>query len=436
MRNLIKKIIIFKLDLLAKLYLWRFKPEIIAITGNVGKTSAKEAIAAVLKKEKKIRMSAGNLNNEFGVPLTILGDWSGEYYNTGSGPIFWIKVLLTGLFGLLVPQRYPEILVLEYGAEKPGDIKKLSRKFKPHIAVVTAVGEIPVHVEYFSSPEALAREKAKLLEVLNAGDHAVLNFDDQAVLDMKEKTKAKITTYGFGENADLKISNFDFCIEDYKPAGITFKINHDDGFVPIKINGSVGRSQAWAATAGAAVGLILGMNLVEINEALGNYDPPAGRLRVLKGIKNTAIIDDTYNASPAATRLALETLRDLPAQRRVAILGDMLELGKYTIEAHEEIGNLAGSIADVLITVGARGKFIAYAAENQMPKKNIFSFINSDLAKANVQELIREGDLILVKGSQGVRMEKIVEEIMADPPAGGGNKKELLVRQGKRWLNK
>ena len=130
--------------------------------------------------------------------------------------------------------------------------------------------------------------------------------------------------------------------------------------------------------------------------------------------------------------MALETLRDLPAKRRMAVLGDMLELGKYTIEAHQAAGNLAGSIVDVLVTVGLRGKFIADSAENQMDKQNIFSFPTSDPAKAKVQELVQEGDLILVKGSQGVRMEKVVEEIMAEPE----RKKELLVRQEKKWLNK
>ena len=181
------------------------------------------------------------------------------------------------------------------------------------------------------------------------------------------------------------------------------------------------------------------MNLIEISEALGNHKGPNGRLKILKGIKNSTIIDDTYNSSPSATYLALETLKRLPAKRKIAVLGDMLELGKYTIEAHEAVGNAVGNIADILVTVGARGKFIAYAAENQMDKKNIYSFVSSNLAKQKVQELIENppngevrGDLILVKGSQGVRMEKIVEEIMAEPLL----KKELLVRQGRKWLRK
>src|SRR3989338_3116351 len=432
MKSFLNRILTFKLGLLAKLYLWRYRPVIIAVTGNVGKTSTKEAITAVLSSIKKVRSGKGNLNNDLGVPLTIISDRMEEYYETGNSVWFWFKVIAIAPFGLFFNKNYPEVLVLEYGADRPGDIKKLARKFRPDVGVVTAVGEIPVHVEYFTSSEAVAREKAKLIEVLKPTGHAVLNFDDQTVLDMKKKTKAQVMTFGFGEEADIRMSDFDFRTDNEKPLGVTFKVNYDNTFVPVRIDGSLGKSQSWAAGAATVVGVIFKMNLVQISEALSRYKPPKGRLRILKGIKNSIIIDDTYNSSPAANRFALETLRDLPAKRRMAVLGDMLELGKYTIEAHQAAGNLAGSIVDVLVTVGFRGKFIADSAENQMDKQNIFSFPTSDPAKAKVQELVQEGDLILVKGSQGVRMEKVVEEIMAEPE----RKKELLVRQEKKWLNK
>ena len=451
MKDIIKKIIVWKLGIIAKMYLRRYKPQIVAVTGNVGKTSTKEAIAVVLNKIKRVRSGKGNLNNEFGVPLTIVGNWADDYYEAGNTFWFWIRVLVVSFFGLIFQKNYPEILVLEYGADKPGDIKKLSKKYKPHIGVVTAVGEIPVHVEYVSGPEGVAREKGKLVEVLSASDFAVLNFDDLAVLEMKEKTKAKILTYGFGDGANIKISNFQFLIsteiprlkhgEPYpsneRPEGVSFKMNYNDtlhgggqGFVPFKLNGSLGKSQGYAAAAAAAVGSIFSMNLVDISEALSEYHGQKGRLKILKGIKNSTIIDDTYNASPLSTHLALETLRDLPGTRRVAVLGDMLELGKYTIDAHREAGNMVGSFVDLLICVGSRAKFIADSAFNQMPAGNIHKFETSDEAKLKVKELINEGDLVLVKGSQGMRMEKIVEEIMAEPE----KKKELLVRQSKKWL--
>ncbi len=417
-------------EILAKLYLWRFNPQIIGVTGNVGKTSTKEAIGLVVGRVKKVRIGGGNLNNEVGLPFNIISDSADEYYEKGGSLIFGIKSFFKAIFGLF-RHDYPEVLVLEYGADKPGDIKKLVSKYKPHISVVTAVGEVPVHVEYFSGPEAVAREKSKLVEALYSSDFAVLNFDDLSVLEMKEKTKAKVFTYGFGEGANIRISNFQFLISNEKPDGVSFKINYNDSFVPFKLNGSLGKSQGYAAAAAAAVGSIFCMNLVDISEALSEYHGPKGRLKILKGIKNSTIIDDTYNASPSSMHLALETLRDLPGTRRVAVLGDMLELGKYTIKAHQDAGNLAGSFIDLLICVGSRAKFIADSALNQMPKENIYRFETSDEAKLKIKELIKEGGLVLVKGSQGMRMEKIVEEIMAEPEI----KKELLVRQSNKWLS-
>lgn len=416
------------------MYIWRYKPVIVAVTGNVGKTSTKEAIGAVLSKIKRIRMSAGNMNNELGVPLTILGDWSERYYNKGSGIGFWSAVLIKGLAGLFVQPSYPEVLILEYGADRPKDIKKLAAKFKPHVGVITAVGDVPVHVEYFSGPEAVAKEKAKLIESLLPSDFAVLNHDDLAVLSMREKTKAQVWTFGFTEGAKVQVSNFDFKIGDGgKPKGVVFKLNHSESFVPVKLEDALGKAQALAASAAAAVGLIFDMNLVTISDALLAYRAPKGRMKLLNGIKNSLIIDDTYNAAPSAMHLALDTLRALPhSGRKIAILGDMLELGKYSVDAHREVGNLAGSFVDLLICVGTRAKFIADSAGNQMPKEHILAFDTSEGAKVKVRELLSENDLILVKGSQGMRMEKIVEEIIAEPQ----RKKELLVRQSGKWLEK
>lgn len=434
MKILIKKIIIWKLNIIAKMYIWRFKPEIIAVTGNVGKTSTKEAIAAVLSKIKRVRSGKGNLNNEFGVPLTIIGDWADDYYESGNSFLFWSKVLFMSFLKFFLAKNYPEILVLEFGADKPDDIGCLVGNYKPKIGVITAVGEIPVHIEFFTSREGLAREKSKLISALSIADHAILNHDDPVVYEMKEKTKAKIMSYGFSDGATIKLSNFDFRLDnDNKPDGIGFKVNYGaNTSVPFKIYGSLGKSQALAVGAAVCIGVIYGMHLIEISEALTDYRGPKGRMRILKGIKNSTIIDDTYNSAPSSAHLALETLNTLPAQRKIAILGDMLELGKYTIEAHEEMGNLAGRMANILVTVGARAKFAAYSAGNQMDGNDIYSFVNSNSAKVKVQELIQEGDLILVKGSQGMRMEKIVEEIMAEPL----RKKELLVRQSKIWQNK
>lgn len=432
-----KKILQKILTVLAKLYLIKYKPKIVAVTGNVGKTSTKEAIAAVLRSSgKRVRMSEGNLNNELGVPLAILGNYGEEYYEKGGSALFWLKVLFkatSSLFFGWLGRNYPEILVLEYGADRPGDIAKLAKNFKPQVGVVTAVGEIPVHVEYFSGPEELAEEKSKLIEALIVGDFAVLNYDDQIVLEMREKTKARISTFGFGEGVDVRISDFNLTsTASGEPEGVVFQLHHQSSFTPFKVDGSLGKSQAWAAAAAAAVGLIFGLNLVKISDALSSYQGPAGRLRILKGLKNSFLIDDTYNASPASTHLALETLKILSARRKIAILGDMLELGQYSIQAHQKAGDFVGTFATLLITVGLKAKFIAEAAGHQMLKENILSFTTSAEAASKVRELVKESDLILVKGSQGMRMEKVVEEIMAEPE----RKRELLVRQNKKWIIK
>lgn len=429
MRNFLQKI----LTVLARAYIVKYKPAIVAVTGNVGKTSTKEAIGAVLASHKRVRVSGGNLNNELGVPLTILGDWSEKYYRHGSSLNLWFMVLLQGVLGLISQKDYPEILVLEYGADHPGDIGQLVKLYKPQVSVVTAVGEIPVHVEYFSSPEAVATEKSKLVRTLDAGGLAVLNYDDPVVYGMKEVTKAQVKTFGTGDKASVRISNIDITTDNKgRPMGINFKLHMDGSFVPVKIHGSLGKGQAYASAAAMLVGWHFGLNMVQISQGLISYQGTPGRLRIIKGIKDSIIVDDTYNSAPAAMHLALDTLQECSAPRKIAVLGDMLELGKYSIEAHRAVGNKAGNLVNVLVCVGEKAKFIADSAANQMSKDSIFIFHTSDEAKLKVQELIEPGDLVLVKGSQGMRMEKIIEEIMLEP----GRKGELLVRQSKKWQAK
>ena len=427
MSYLLKKILVG----LARAQIRKYKPVIIGVTGNAGKTSAKEAIAAVLRRGKTVRIAAGNLNNEFGFALTILGNWDQEYYDRGSSIGLWLRVLWAGCRGLIVRRDCVEIFLLEYGADRPGDIKRLATAFKPHIAVVTTVGDTPVHVEFFRNTDAVAAEKANLMKVLTPVDYAILNHDDERVLDMKSKTEAQIVTYGFKEGSTIRISDFKYLSNDEsKPAGVAFEIRKASDFAPIKIDGSLGKSQAYAAAAATAVGMALGLDLVQIGEALRRYRGPNGRLKIIPGVNGSTIIDDTYNASPASTRLALETLRDSSGSRKIAVLGDLLELGEYTIPAHQNIGVLAASCADILVCVGSRAKFIAETSK--MAQDKIFIFGTSDDAKFKIRDLIRERDVILVKGSQGMRMEKIVAEIIAEPQ----RKKELLVRQSKRWLSK
>lgn len=430
MKNFLLKILMWKLRLIAKLTIARYKPAVIGITGNVGKTSAKAMIYAALSADRNVRASSKNFNNELGLPLNIIGGWE----KTG-GVIFWFKVILFGIGQLIIKNpRYPEILVLEYGVDRPDDMKYLLDIARPQLGIITAVGTVPVHVEFFNGPEGVAKEKAKLIAQLPTTGFAILNADDPKVLAMAGETRGRVITYGYSDKADIKIINFGNRLDtETGEAGISFKINYNGNVVPVKMNNILGKTAAYASAVGAAVGLIFGVNLVKIAENFNKMETPAGRLKVMKGIRGSIIIDDTYNASPLAMRESLEIFKNLKVKRKIAVLGDMLEIGKYTMEAHEEIGMLAAKRVDMLLTVGLRGNFIAEGAlKNKMPKNAVFTFDDIHEAGHFLQEKLRAGDVVLLKASQGVRLEKVVKEIMAEPLRS----KELLVRQDKVWLAK
>ena len=404
------KILQWLLKKLARWTIYRYQPTVIAITGSAGKTSTKEAIYAILRNYYKVRRASGNFNNEIGVPLTILGGWEEI-----GGIFFWPKVILRALICLLNPRKsaYPQILVLEYGADKPNDIKYLLEIARPKVGVVTAIGEIPTHIEFYQDRETLIRGKTRLIEQLPVSGYAVLNCDDPIVKAMETKTRGKIMTFGFSAGADVRVTNLEMNLDDGKPIGISFKIEYKGSITPFKIKGVLGRSHAYAAAAATYVGLISGLNLVQISESLlKNYKPAERRMNLVKGIKDTLIIDDSYNASPLSVREALAALGEIQNARRIAVLGDMLELGRYSPEAHEIIGALAKTRADVLITVGPRARFIIEGAlAKGFDRNKIFGFATVNEAKKFIQETIRKGDIILVKASRAIGLDKIVDEL-------------------------
>lgn len=435
LKQMPKKILILVLRALAQAILQRYKPQIIAVTGSVGKTSAKEAIYAVLKGHFNVRRNIKNYNNEIGVPLTILGQESGN-----QSPWRWLQIFLIGFFEIFYAKNYPKILVLEMGADKIGDIAYLTSFIKCNISVVTAIGEIPVHVEFFQGVDQVAKEKSNLVKCLKNEGWAVLNYDDQRVRAMAKKTSGQVFYYGFDEKADLRASNFEQRLEDLAEAGISFKVDYQGSNVPLRLRHVYAQHQVYAILAGVAVGLIYKMNLVEIAQALKNYQAPAGRLQMIRGIKNTWLIDDTYNSSPSSSLAALDLLNEAAKAaggdepgRKIAALGDMLELGSFTEEAHRKVGARAAQVADILLAVGEKSIFMADEAKKSgLPKENVWYFASSQEAGRELQDLIREGDIILVKGSQSIRMERIVKELMAEPERA----KELLIRQDERWENK
>jgi UDP-N-acetylmuramoyl-tripeptide--D-alanyl-D-alanine ligase len=263
----------------------------------------------------------------------------------------------------------------------------------------------------------------------------LLNRDNEMIMSLKENAKHITYTYGMDANADVSISNDSISYErDGIPSGVNFRINYEGNSLPVHLEGVFGRNHIYSALIALAVTHVEKLNMLQAIEALKDYEIAPGRMRLLEGEKGTYIIDDTYNASPIAMQAALHTLQDMKVKgRKIAVLGDMLELGRLTEESHKEIGALAQQSADVLVVVGKRASHIAEGAiEAGYNEERIFKFDTADQAKTEIEQMIHEGDIILVKGSQGMRMEKIVEEIMAHPEL----KEKLLVRQEEEWRNR
>lgn len=414
---------------LAKAILNKYQPEIIAVAGSVGKSSSREAVFTVLKNKFYAVQSPKNYNNEIGLPLSIIGVMS-----PGKSKLGWFAVIFKAIYLILGNVRYPKILILEMAADKPGDLDYLASIVKYKIAILTSISE--VHLENFQSLEQIIEEKSAILANLPGNGIAVLNIDDKNVFEASKQLPAKIKkiTFGFDNSADISVQNYEFFLRE-KQFGIEFKIMRGKETAKVTLPGIIGKANVYAALAGIAVGSLYKIKLKDIAESLKDYRPPKGRMNLIPGIKNTLIIDDTYNSSPQAAVAALDALASLPNRGiKYAVLGDMLELGSYTEQGHRWVGKIAAqNKINKLIVVGERSRDIARGAEEDgMSKDNIFHFENCEDAGKFIQERMETGDAVLIKGSQGMRMEKIVLEIMEDPLSA----KDLLVRQEKEWSNK
>lgn len=433
MKNTFKNIIVKIITWQAKLVLKKYKPKIIAITGSVGKTSTKDAIFTVLSKFKTVRKSQKSFNSEIGLPLTILGCPNGW-----SNPVIWIENVLKGFSLLLFKKIYPEYLVLEVGVGKPGDIKKnVAPWLNPDIVVITRFPDKPVHVEFFKNAEEIVEEKSALAFAMKKDGVLILNHDDEKVYAVHHKANRRTVSYGANENATYKITYPTYLNTNVNgeevTRGISFKLEHDGHTFPVMLPHIVGMQFIGSALAVIAVATELGCDLLTSLGYVSEYKTPPGRLSFIEGMNNSTIIDDTYNSSPVAAEAALDVLRDMKGKRKVAVLGDMLELGKLTEEEHHLLGEKVSKIADMLVLVGPRSKFIAEGAlESGFKKKELYSFDSSKTAAKFMAGAILKGDLVLVKGSQGVRLERVVEAIMANPELKGS----LLCRQEKEWQNR
>ncbi|MGQ9765772.1 MAG: UDP-N-acetylmuramoyl-tripeptide--D-alanyl-D-alanine ligase, partial [Anaerolineae bacterium] len=370
---------------------WRRKLPAVAvgITGSVGKTSSKEIIANVLSQHYNTLRSTGNLNNEIGLPLTLLQLRPGH-----------------------------ERVVLEMGMYALGEISQLCHLAQPRIGVVTNVG--PVHLERLGSIERIAQAKSELPQALppaEEGGIAILNADDPLVLEMAGRTRARVFTYGLSPRADLWADE----IIGLGLEGIRFRFHYGEEafFVKLPI---LGRHSVHTALRGAAVGLADGLHWSEILAGLHDVRGQL-RLMIVPGQRETTLIDDTYNASPDSMLAALNLLEDVAntTHRPIAVLGEMYELGTYEETGHRRVGGRAAQVVAKLITVGTRARWIAEEAlACGMAPDDVHITGDNEEALAVLLELIRPGDVILVKGSRAARMETIVDAL-SRPRAQGAD---------------
>ncbi|MFH1187309.1 MAG: Mur ligase family protein [bacterium] len=404
----------------------KYHPDVIGIVGSVGKTTTQEAIYSVLSSKFNVRKNKNDNASWIEIPTTIIGA-----YDKKCG---WFCLVFRALKLLIIKDsKYPDILVLEIDIKKPGDLEYLARYISFHIGVVTS-SELVVP-SIFSNAKKLAAEQELLISMLPKDSIAILNVDDEFIRAMK--TKASVMTFGVSNGADLKANEPAISLNNEDKSGlpikgISFKINHKGSVVPILIPEILGTHQIYSVLAAIMCGLVYQMNLSEISNNLREYHPPAGRMRLLKGIKSSLLIDDTFSSSSVSVKAALGSLALVPLKEKAenyAVIGDIMDLGNMTEAIHREIGHYAAEKGiNKLITVGERSKDVAVAArEAGMEEDKVFSFDDALSAGKFLQKRLEKNDVVLVAGSAAMEMEDIVKELMADPLMA----KQILINREK-----
>ncbi|MBZ9577856.1 hypothetical protein KJA13_02355 [Patescibacteria group bacterium] len=306
-----------------------------------------------------------------------------------------------------------KIKIFESDLSEPKEIEKFSfllKRSQLPILVVTHIGDIPADKDFFAGDREETLQIRKLAKILPDRAFLILNFDDETVREIENESLAHSLTYGFQKRADFRVSDINLNL-----TGTNFKMNYEENIVPFWLKNLFGKEQIYSALTAICLGVVKNINLVEISQALGTYESLPGKMRLIKGIKNSSVLDDSENATLFSMIEGLEILGKIEVEgRKIAVLGDVLGIGKYTIEAHETIGEKVARVSGLLFTVGSRTKFIAQGAMSKgMPEQNIFQFDNIEEAKKALQKEIKKGDLILVDGSKEMKMGEIIEEIKA-----------------------
>ena len=358
---------------------WRRKFEhvrVIGITGSVGKSTTKEVLAEVLSQRYRTLKNPGNLNNEIGLPLTMLQLRDDH-----------------------------EVAVLEMGFYVPGEIELLCDIALPHVGVITNIGT--VHAERAGSQEAIVRGKSELVKALPPAPDgvAILNYDDPLVREMATKTDARVFYYGLTEDSDLWADE----VVGHGLEGIRFRMHYRSETLHIRVP-LIGRHSVHTALRASAVALNEGLTWQEIVNGLRSGHTQL-RLVAVRTQSGALVLDDTYNASPQSTIAALNLLDELEGNK-IAVLGDMLELGPYEWRGHEMVGVRASEVVDALVTVGERGRMIATAAHQAGLKRSAITELeDSQQAIVFLSDLLTENDVVLVKGSRSMHMDRIVSAL-------------------------
>lgn len=356
----------------------RLNRPVIGITGSTGKTTTKDFIASALSTRLRVVATRGNRNNELGVPLTLL--------ETGSDT---------------------DVVVVEMGMRGPGQIAALCRIAAPTAALVTNVGM--THIEVLGSQDAIVDAKAEIARCIGPEGRVFLNGDDALSARIAEQTTAPVVTYGTEPGDDVRAVGLTVG-EDGLPS-FTLQAGDEAADVTLPLPG---RHNAYNAAAAAAVALYLGLSLAEIAEGLSSAHTTGMRMEVFSSASGVTVINDAYNASPTSMRAALTTLRDMPAEgRRIAVLGDMAELGSLSDLAHFGLGELVPRNADILVTVGVCARRIAEGARAEgMPAEAVRPCGTVEEAGEVLDDLLAPGDVVLVKASRVMQLERIVEGII------------------------
>jgi len=415
-----KKLISEYLRLLARFKLWRTRPTVIGVTGSYGKTSTKEAIFRVLQTRWRSYRSAKSYNTDLGMCLTILEQKSGFRSAVSWGAIL-MRATLNSFFG-----RGYEYIVLEYGVDKPGDMDSLLAIVKPDIAVMTKIGLGHQAEGQFENEHEVLEEKKKLALAVGRRGKVVLNGGDELLKTIGAEIHGELHLFNDNELQAVEVRQ--------ERTGISGTIKSEEESVRAHF-AIPGTHHMDVILAALLVGRLCRVSLQSGIEALQEFRLPPGRLSLIEGSGGSLILDSSYNASPETVIGTLQVLRDFPATRRIAVLGTMNELGKYSVEKHSEVGRACGDWLDMLIGVGEGGEVVAETSlKNGFAKANIKTFATAEEAGEFLKTVpLSQGDVVLVKGSQNkVRLERAVKIIMAHPEQAAA----LLCRQEAAWQEK